>query len=152
MTIESDVSIAPSRSAGRARTRRGLVVAGATAAALAVWMVADPVAGLDLAAESGGTVRPVGPGAVATVSLLAALAGWALLAVMERLSARRRTARPRRTWAIVAVAVLVVSLAGPLGSGADAASTAVLAGMHVAVAAVLVPGLSAGGRPRRPLR
>jgi hypothetical protein len=133
----------PPRPPRRARTQRGLVVAGASAAALLVWAVADPVAGINLRVhDGGGGVRPVGPAAVATVSLLAGLAGWAFLAVLERFNTRsRRPTWSLRVWTVTAVAVLVVSLAGPLGSGVDGASAATLAGMHLVVAAVLIAGL-----------
>ena len=67
----------------------------------------------------------------------AGLAGGVLLALLERTAAR-----PARTWTITAAAVPALSLAGPLGGAADAASTAVLAGMHLLVGAVLVPGLA----------
>ena len=66
------------------RRVRALAVLGATAAALAVWVVAVPLAGVDLAARTGATEQPVGPGAVAVSALLAGLAAWALLAVLER--------------------------------------------------------------------
>ena len=80
-------------------------------------------------------MRTVGPGAVAAAGLLAGLAAWALLALLERV-----LARPGRAWTVIAVVVLAVSLAGPLGA-AGAAGAAVLAGLHLVVAAVLVPGL-----------
>ncbi|MFA1550109.1 DUF6069 family protein [Actinomadura chokoriensis] len=127
--------------------RRALTVAAATAAALALWTLTVPVAGLDPSAQTGGQDRPVGAGAVAVAGLITGLAAWALLALLERTAER-----PRRTWTITALAVLVLSLAGPLGSAGDAASTAVLTAMHLLVAAVLIPGLgrsaSASARPR----
>lgn len=130
----------PGRAGGSA-ARRALTVAGATAAALALWALAGPVAGIDLTVRLDGGVQPVGPGAVVVASLLAGLAGWALLASLERI-----LKRPGRTWTVIAVVVLVLSLAGPLGSAVGTASTVTLAGMHLIVAAVLIPGL---GRPAR---
>jgi len=111
-------------------------VLGGVTAALAVWAAAVPLAGTELTVRMNGTSQPVGPGAVVAMSLLAGLAGWALLAVLERFGRRSR-----RTWTVIAVAVLVLSLAGPLGSGVNAASALVLAGMHLAVGAVLVTTL-----------
>ncbi|MEU8125028.1 DUF6069 family protein [Spirillospora sp. NPDC049024] len=122
--------------------RRALTVAGGAAAALALWAAAGPVAGLDLAAETGGEVRPVGAGPVVAAGLIVGLAAWGLLAVLER-----ATARPGRVWTTVAAAVLVLSMIGPLGGAADGASMAVLAGMHLVVAAVLIPGLGRSARP-----
>ncbi|MDP9866745.1 MULTISPECIES: DUF6069 family protein [Streptosporangium] len=121
--------------AGRTATRRALTVAGATAAALVLWALTGPVAGIGLSVRLDGAVQPVGPAAVATASLLAGLAGWALLALLERI-----LKRPGRTWTVIAAVVLALSLAGPLGA-VDTASTVVLAGMHLIVAAVLIPGL-----------
>ncbi|WP_035737061.1 DUF6069 family protein [Glycomyces arizonensis] len=118
------------------RIRRLLIVLGACAAALALWAVAVPVAGVDLAVDQGGTETAVGPGLVAASSLAAGLAGWALLAVLER-----SAARAGRIWTIIAVTVLAISALGPLGA-IGAAATSVLLGMHVVVAAVLIPGLA----------
>ncbi|MBX9387568.1 DUF6069 family protein [Streptomonospora nanhaiensis] len=130
--------VAPGRtaaSARRRRVRRALAVGGAVAASLAVWAVAV-AAGVEVEAVQGGAVRPVGPAAVAVASLAAGLAGWALLALLERTV--RRPA-PHRLWTAVAVAFLVLSLVGPLTSGTGAAGTAVLLLLHTAPAAVLIP-------------
>jgi hypothetical protein len=106
----------------------------AVVAAIAVWVLAVPVAGIDLAAAPiGGVVAPVEPLAVAAGPLFAGLSGWALLAVLER-----RTARPRRTWRVVALAVLALSLVNPLVGGAGAASVNTLVAMHLVTGAVLI--------------
>ncbi|MGI8329863.1 DUF6069 family protein [Actinomadura scrupuli] len=123
------------------RGLRALAVTGAVAAALTVWAVAVPLAGIEPAVRTGGGTQPVGPGAIATSALLAGLAGWALLAALERL-----TSRARRTWTIIAVVVLVLSLSGPLGNGAHTTATVALAGMHLAVGAVLIPALRRSAR------
>lgn len=117
------------------RRARALVVLGAAAAALAVWVVAVPLAGVDLAVRNGATEQPVGPGAVAVSALLAGLAAWALLAVLERF-----TRRARPVWTGVAVAVLLVSMLAPLGGGVGAAAKLTLALMHLA-AALVIPAL-----------
>ncbi len=67
-----------------------------------------------------------------------------LLAVLERTAGR-----PRRAWTITALAVLALSLTGPLGSAADTASLGVLTAMHLLVGAVLIPGLALSARARR---
>jgi hypothetical protein len=114
-----------------------LTVVGAPAAALAVWALAVPVAGNTLTVRMGTGTQPVEPGSVLVVSLLVGLAGWALLAVLERFASR-----PGRIWTIVALAVLVLSLLGPLGSAVGIATMLVLLLMHLAVGIVLVPGLA----------
>jgi hypothetical protein len=113
-----------------------LTVIGAPAAALAVWALAVPLAGTTLTVRTGGGERTVGPVSVVVASLLAGLAAWALLAVLER-----SATRPGRTWTIIALAVLALSLTGPLGGEAGAATTLVLVLLHLTVAAVLVAGL-----------
>ena len=124
-------------------TRRILSVAGAAAAALVLWTLTGPVAGHDLSAGTGGDAREVGAFAVLAAALAAGLAAWALLALLER-----TVGRPGRVWTITAAAVLALSMPGTLG-GADTASTAVLAAMHLVVGAVLIPGLGLSARPRR---
>jgi len=67
---------------------------------------------------------------------VAALAGWALLATLERVQAPGRPpAGPSGPWV-----AFVVSLAGPL-AGVTTAARVALACLHLLVAAVLVIGL-----------
>lgn len=125
------------------RRDRALAVAATVAATLAVWAVAGPLAGVRLAVRAGGDVRPVGPASVVITSLVVGLVAWALLEVLERVSRRARG-----VWIAIAVVVLVLSLAGPLG-GVTTAATVSLACLHVAAAAVLIPLLArTGGRVR----
>ncbi len=125
------------QSPARSRLKRLLTVIGAAAAALAVWALAVPVAGTDLSARMGAGPQPVGPVMVVLASLAAGLAGWALLAVLERF-----TAKARRIWTITALAVLALSLTGPLGSATGTAATLVLLLMHLVVGSVVVLGLT----------
>jgi hypothetical protein len=122
---------------------RALAVIAAVLAALAVWLVTDPLLGVDLAAPTrpgSQQLLSITPGLVAATSLAAALAGWGLLALLERF-----TARPRTSWTVIAVGVGLLSLAGPLSTIASTtvANAGSLALMHLAVAAVLIPGLAA---------
>lgn len=119
------------RRTGRAIT----VVAGATGALL-LWAVNDPWAGIDLAVRQGDATRHIGPAAVVVTGLIAGLAAWGLLALLER-----TVRRPARTFRIIALIVLVLSLAGPLGSGVGTSSRLVLLGMHLTVGAALIIGL-----------
>lgn len=128
-----------SRSATTSRvSQRALTVAAAVVAAVVVWLVAVPIAGLDLLVRpEGSTTQQVGIGSVVVVSLLAALLGWALLALLERLL----PARASTAWTVVAGVMLALSLAGPLTGGTTPAVTVTLALMHVTVGAALIIGL-----------
>ncbi|MEV4807122.1 DUF6069 family protein [Nonomuraea sp. NPDC049421] len=117
--------------------RRLLTVGGAAVAALVVWAVAVPLAGVALTVQMGGGLQEVGPVSVVVASLVIGLAGWALLAVLERV-----TSRPGRVWTVVAPAVLVLSLLGPLGRAVGGAAMSVLVVMHLVVGGVLVGGLA----------
>ena len=77
------------------------------------------------------------------IVLLAGLAGWALLDLLERF-----TAHARRIWTATALVVLEVSLLGPLGAAVGAAATVVLTAMHLAAGAVLISLLARSVPPR----
>lgn len=139
MSIATGPTAVASRHVGRT-TGRVLTVAGAAAAAVALWALVGPVGGVVLDVRLNGVVQRVGPVAVVVASLLAGLAAWGLLTLVER-----RRSRARRTWTIVVVAGLLLSLAGPLGAAVGIACTLSLVGMHLVVAAVLLVGL---GRSR----
>jgi multidrug transporter EmrE-like cation transporter len=105
-----------------------------------VWLVADPLLGHRLRIADGEQTLDIGAPPVAVVALLASLSGWGLLAALERFGARRA----RAIWTGVAGAVLAVSFLPFVGDGMDGGTRVSLALMHLAVAAVLIPGL--GGR------
>jgi hypothetical protein len=118
-----------------ALARRAIVVAVAVAAALAVWALAR-LAGVTLSVRQGGTVQTVGPAAVLLTSLFAGLVGWALLALLTRL-----TRRGRGIWTGTAITVLALSLAGPLGGGIGTTAKLCLLCLHLTVGLVLIIGL-----------
>ncbi|WP_433303691.1 DUF6069 family protein [Actinoplanes sp. CA-030573] len=134
---------APTTKTTARRTRRAVTVAAGAAGALLVWTVADALAGVDVAVRQGGAVQRIGPVAVVVTALIAGLAAWALLALLER-----TTGRAVRTYRIIASVVLIFSLAGPLGSGEGAGSRMALLGMHLVVGVVLI-ALLPGRRTRR---
>lgn len=119
-------------------THRTWPVAEATALALAIWSIAT-LAGVGLTVESGGSPQHLSAAAVIIVSLVAGLAGWAVIALLER-----RVRRPYRVWTVTASAVLLLSLLGPLADGVGTATTVTLLTMHLGVGAVLITRL-----PRR---
>ncbi|WP_219933724.1 DUF6069 family protein [Streptomyces sp. NWU339] len=139
-----------------ARRRRLGVTALAVLAPVLVWLVADPLLGHRLQVADGEQTLGIGAVPVAVVALLASLAGWGLPAALERFGARRA----RAVWTGVAGAVLAVSFLPFIGDGMDGGTRVFLALMHLAVAAVLVPGLggqspgvgvgAARGRPPAP--
>lgn len=118
------------------RTGRAITVAAGAAGALLLWAVNDPWAGIDLAVRQGDATQHIGPVAVVVAALIAGLAAWGLLALLER-----TVRRPARTFQIIALIVLVLSLAGPLGNGVGTSSRLVLLGMHLTVGAALILGL-----------
>ncbi|TDD66380.1 hypothetical protein E1262_22315 [Jiangella aurantiaca] len=104
-------------------------------AAAVPWAVAS-IAGADLEVTTGGWTMDVGLPLVLGAALGMSLAGWGLLILLWR-----RTGDARRTWTGIALAVLLLSLGGPLTADAPAETRVYLTLMHVAVGAVLIPGL-----------
>ena len=123
--------------------RRAAAVLTAMAGAMVLWIIADPVGGIDLTVSSAASARNIGPGAVAVVSGLAGLAAVGLAALLARL-----TARARSIWHVVAVTILVLSLTGPLGA-VTAGAGVTLAAMHVVVGATLIVGIGRTVSARR---
>jgi hypothetical protein len=73
------------------------------------------------------------------------LAGWGLLAVLERV-----TSRPRRVWTAIAIVALLASLAGPLsGSGITTSNRLVLVLLHLVVGAVVIATLAKTAKTAR---
>jgi hypothetical protein len=132
MTIQSD---AQEISAGTRRRNRALAVAGAVVAAVLVWVVGEPVLGNDMIIKAEGQEpQDLGVSAMIMFALFFSLAGWALLALLERV-----TPRARLIWTVVALVFLAVSFFPPLTIEASGGAKVVLALAHVAVAAVLIP-------------
>ena len=122
------------------RRNRILGVAGATLAAVAVWVIEVPLLGIRLLTQFGNTApQSVGIELVVVSSLAGSLAGWGLLAILER-----RFARARTIWTGIAIAVLLASLSLPVSAGTTITTKVALAMMHLAVAAVLIPTLRRG--------
>ncbi len=138
MTTHTDTdTVTTAQCVRTARRTRGLAVVAATAATLTVWTVAVPVAGVNLKADTGSGPATVTALAVVLTTVLAGLAAWGVLALLERF-----TRRAVMIWPGVATAVLAVSLLGPVGSGVGAGATAALVSMHLIAAAVLVPTMA----------
>lgn len=125
----------------RLRVRASAAI-GAVVAAVAVWLIADPVLGYDLEVEqSGGSTMTVSAPFVLATALVASLAGWAALAILERF-----THRAGRIWAVGAIIVLVASIGMPLAASTATSTALILSLMHVAVGAILIPALARSAR------
>jgi hypothetical protein len=93
--------------------------------------------GIGITVPSFGDDPPIELEAASVIAaaLASALAGWALLVVVER-----RFDRPRVMWTTAGVAVTMLSLGGPLsGSGVTPRDRFLLAALHVLVAAIYIP-------------
>jgi hypothetical protein len=106
-----------------------LVPAGAVAAA--GWVLADKVLGVALSTGTAPHTHPVGLASAIVVAMVVAACGAGLRRVL-----RGRT-HPDRTWTLIAGAVLLVSLLGPLGGTTTSARLA-LVGLHLAVGATVI--------------
>jgi hypothetical protein len=112
--------------------KRAGVVAAAVVAAEVVFLLVRHAADVDLTVPDRG---PIGAVAVGVTAALAGLAGWALLAVLER-----TTGRGRKIWIVTASVILLLSLLGPLGA-ATVGATLGLVALHLTVGGVLLAGL-----------
>ncbi|MFG2517168.1 DUF6069 family protein [Streptomyces sp. NPDC048584] len=122
------------------RKRRLTVTVLAVLAPLLVWLTTDPLLGHHPHITDGEETLDLGAAPTAVVALLASLSAWALLATLERSGIRRA----RTIWTVTACAVLALSFLPLTGDGMDAGTRTSLALMHLAVAAVLIPGLAGG--------
>jgi hypothetical protein len=142
----------PAASPGGARgslwrhpTARPLAVVLAVLAALAVWGLSALVFGINVQQPAFGTGPPqdLTAGPIVVASLVAGLAAWLALAVLERLTRHARAA-----WVALATLVLAASLEAPLsGRGIDEQSRLVLTLLHLTVGALLIVLLSRTSTP-----
>lgn len=118
---------------------RWCTVVAAVVAAVVVWLVAVPAAGVDLVATPvGGSTTHITFAAVLVATAVVALAGLGLLVLLER-----RSSKGLRIWTIIAAVVLAGSLGSPLG-GQSTGAKVVLLLLHLVVGAVLIAGFRAG--------
>ena len=113
----------------RTSVQRGAAVGAAAVGALVLWAGTggDPV----VQAADGGE-QHVGAAAVVITAVVAGLAGWALLAVLER-----TTRHAYAIWATVATLVFGLSLIPMAGAAVGASSLGALLGLHVVVYVLL---------------
>src|SRR6267143_5664910 len=112
-------------------------VLGATAAAVAIWVVAT-LAGADLTVSfgPGQPIQKITVVNVVVAALVGSLAGWGLLALLRRFAANARA-----IWTVIAIIFALLSLGGPLSTISSPGTKAWLVAMHLAVATVTIVGL-----------
>ena len=116
------------------------MAAGAIVAAVVEFALLHSAAGVDLAVRSANSTRQITVAAVIVAAAVAALAGWALLAVLERPPTAPASGGPRSR----SPSCCCRSLVGP-PSGVGGGAKATLALLHLSVGVILILGLP---RPR----
>jgi hypothetical protein len=117
-------------------SRTAITIAAATVGALVLRAVETRLIGVDLAVRTGDVVQHISAVSVAATALAAGLAGSLTAWLLARLAPRRC----RTVWTVLASAVLVISLLGPLGATSAAAVVSLMA-LHLLVGLTLVVGL-----------
>jgi hypothetical protein len=108
------------------------------AAAAIVWAIEVPLLGIRLSIRFGAMhPQTVVAGQVVGAALVAALLGWLLVTGLERL-----VPRPRAAWTGATLLVLIMSLVLPLVAATTTAAVVGLIALHLAVGAVVIPGMS----------
>ena len=137
---DTEVAAPASGRTGSGHPFRRIAVTGlvATLAAMVATAVAAALAravGVDFEVPEGGETIPVT--GVAVVTGFFSLVGTVIAAALLRWSAR-----PAERFLWTAVTLTVVSLVPPVLSGANAATTIALVGLHLVAAAVMIPPLT----------
>jgi hypothetical protein len=117
-------------------------MAAAAVGALALWTVETRLLGVDLAVRTGDTTQEVTGVAVVVTTLGAGLAATLTAWLVDRVAPRRS----RAIWTVLASAVLVVSLLGPLGATSTAATVGLVA-LHLLVGLTFLLRLRPTGDP-----
>jgi hypothetical protein len=112
-------------------------VLGATAAAVAIWIVAT-IAGAELTVSfgAGQPIQKVTVINVIVAALVGSLAGWGLLALLRRFAVNARA-----IWTVIAIVFALFSLGGPLSTTSSVGTKVALVAMHLTVATLVIVGL-----------
>lgn len=146
------VNVLPDRApVRRARPHLRLVTAGLAAvlAAMAATTLAAALArsaGVDLEVPDGG-------GEAIPVSGIAVVTGFfSVVGVVIAAAALRWSSRPAERFVRTTVALTGLSLVPPFVSGANAATTATLVGLHLAAATLVIPSVARSLRSAHEVR
>lgn len=128
------------------RRLRGLAFTGfiATLVAMAATTLAAALAqavGVDFAVSDGGETIPLSGFTVVTGI-------FSVVGIIIAVALCRWSARPAERFVWTAVSLTAISLVPPFLSGADAATTAALVGLHLVAATVMIPTLARSLRTR----
>ena len=124
-------------------TRLVVVILGFIASAI-VWLIADPIGGANLSATDwGGDAVSIGLAEVFFGFLSWGIGAWIVLMLIERFSPNAR-----QHWLIISVAALLISFIFVFTGAENTATKTTFIIMHIASAAVLIPGLAATIRQR----
>jgi hypothetical protein len=149
MDSTNDTEVAAGPASGRTRHThrlRGLAGTGliATAGAMVAVVLAAALAqavGVDFEVPDGGESIPLSGFGVVT-------GFFSLVGVVVAVAFLHWSARPAVLFVRTAVTLTAISLVAPLLSGADAATTSALMGLHLAAATVMIPTLARSLRSR----
>jgi hypothetical protein len=120
------------------RHLRHATVAASAVSAAAAWAIVSHVAEVHLSVRfPHSSSTTVGLGTIVAAASVAALLGWASLAVLEK-----TVRHSRRVWVLAAVGVLFASLSLPIAFATTTSALVGLVTIHLAVAAVTVTGLA----------
>jgi hypothetical protein len=119
------------------RWRAGRVVAiaiAATATGLA-WLLGR-LAHVDYVVDTPTGTRTITLGLTIVATVVAGLAGWVVIALLERY-----ISSPRRVWIALTLVVLALSIAPVFRTTANLGTQLMLTALHCVAAAVLIPAL-----------
>jgi len=126
----------------RTRRNRHAAVAATIGVAALSWVLVTRAAGVSLAVKFPHSApSTVALGAVIGAAATTTMAGWVLLAALER-----TISRPLVTWRWLAAGVVLASLALPVAFAATFAAAAGLIAIHVAVGLTALTGFSLSGK------
>jgi hypothetical protein len=118
----------------RSRGRVVTIALAATAAGVA-WLLGK-LARVDYITETPIGARQITLSLTVASTVVAGVAGWAIIALLERYSAS-----PQRIWIRLTLVVLVLSIVPIFWTSANLSTQLMLTALHCVAAAILIPAL-----------